>query len=100
MCVCARKPSYDSSLTDSQWATIEPLLPVRDPRRAGRRLKFPQRLVRDTVLYVLVSGRAWRLVPRDLAPRCWSPPRRSPARARTRPSACGPRTLRSTPWPG
>ncbi|MFE7489258.1 IS5/IS1182 family transposase, partial [Kitasatospora sp. NPDC057541] len=31
-------------------AVIEPLLPVRDPRRAGRRLKFPRRLVVDTVL--------------------------------------------------
>ncbi|MFF2951462.1 transposase, partial [Kitasatospora sp. NPDC057965] len=71
MCVCVCKPSYDSSLTDAQWAVIEPLLPVRDPRRAGRRLKFPRRLVVDTVLYVLVSGCAWRLVPHDLAPCRW-----------------------------
>ncbi|MBD0688832.1 hypothetical protein BG452_05400 [Streptomyces sp. CBMA123] len=47
---------------------IEPLLPMRDPRRAGRRLKFPRRLIVDTVLSVLVSGCAWRLVPHDLAP--------------------------------
>ncbi|MGW4696118.1 IS5 family transposase [Kitasatospora cineracea] len=68
MCVCSCKPSYDSSLTDAQWAVIEPLLPVRDPRRGGRSLKFPRRLVVDTVLYVLVSGCAWRLVPHDLVP--------------------------------
>ncbi|WP_425557397.1 transposase, partial [Kitasatospora aburaviensis] len=55
-------------MTDAQWAVIEPLLPVRDLRRAGRPLKFPRRLVVDTVLYVLVSGCAWRLVPHDLAP--------------------------------
>ncbi|WP_182608364.1 IS5 family transposase [Streptomyces alkaliphilus] len=68
MCVCVCKPSYDSSLTEAQWAVIEPLLPVRDPRRGGRPLKFSRRLVVDTVLYVLVSGCAWRMVPRDLAP--------------------------------
>ncbi|WP_285737869.1 transposase, partial [Kitasatospora phosalacinea] len=56
MCVCACKPSYESSLTDGQWAVIEPLLPRRDPRKAGRPLKFSRRLVVDTVLYVLVSG--------------------------------------------
>ncbi|MEU3656885.1 IS5 family transposase [Streptomyces sp. NPDC032161] len=68
MCVCSCKPSYDWSLTDAQWAVSEPLLPRRDPRRGGRPLEFPRRLVVDTVLYVLVSGCAWRLVPHDLAP--------------------------------
>lgn len=62
------KPAYDTSLTDGQWAVIEPLLPQRDPRRGGRPLKFPRRLIIDTVLYVLGSGCAWRLVPHDLAP--------------------------------
>ena len=47
---------------------IEPLLPVRDPHLGGRRRKFPRRLIVDTVLYVLVSGCAWRAVPHDLAP--------------------------------
>ncbi|WP_425338597.1 IS5 family transposase [Kitasatospora phosalacinea] len=47
---------------------IEPLLPRRDPRGAGRPLKFPRRLSVDTVLYALVGGCAWRLVPHDLAP--------------------------------
>lgn len=68
MCVCTCKPGYDTSLTDGQWAVIEPLLPGRDRRRGGRPLKFPRRLIVDTVLYVLGSGCAWRLVPRDLAP--------------------------------
>ncbi|MFI6985198.1 IS5 family transposase [Embleya sp. NPDC050154] len=68
MCVCVCKPAYDSSLTDRQWAVIEPLLPVRDPARGGRRLKFPRRLVVDSILYVLVSGCAWRMMPRDLVP--------------------------------
>jgi transposase len=68
MCVCTCKPAYDTSLTDGQWAVIEPLLPKRDMRRGGRPLKFPRRLIIDTVLYVLGSGCAWRLVPHDLAP--------------------------------
>ncbi len=68
MCVCVCKPAYDTSLSDAQWAVIEPLLPVRDRRRGGRPLKFERRLVIDTVLYVLGTGCAWRLVPHDLAP--------------------------------
>ncbi|NKI44629.1 IS5 family transposase [Streptomyces physcomitrii] len=68
MCVCVCKRVYDTSLTDAQWAVIEPLLPVRDPSRGGRPLKYGRRLIIDTVLYVLGSGCAWRMVPRDLAP--------------------------------
>jgi len=78
-CVC-RPPVYDSSLTDAQWAVIEPLLPPRDPSRGGRPARYQRRLVIDTILYVLRSGCAWRLVPHDLVPwdvayrwfRCWS----------------------------
>ena len=68
MCVCTCKPGYETSLTDRQWAVIEPLLPVRDPRHGGRPLKFDRRLILDTILYVLRTGCAWRLVPHDLAP--------------------------------
>ena len=67
MCVCTRKPGYDTSLTDAQWAVIEPLLTRRDPRRGGRPLTFPRRLILDTVLYALGTGCAWRLVPHDPA---------------------------------
>lgn len=59
-------PGYPSSLTDGQWAVIEPLLPVRNPRLGGRPLKYPRRQVIDTILYVLVSGCSWRQVPHDL----------------------------------
>lgn len=68
MCVCTCKPGYETSLTDRQWAVIEPLLPVRNPRHGGRPLKFDRRLILDTILYVLRTGCAWRLVPHDLAP--------------------------------
>lgn len=71
---------YESSLTDGQWAVLEPLFPQRDPSRGGRPLRYPRRLVLDTILYVLRTGTAWRHVPHDLAPwdtayrwfRCWS----------------------------
>ena len=74
MCVCTCQPSpaassrYDTSLTDGQWAQIAPLLPVANPRHGGRRLKYDRRLILDTILYVLRTGCAWRLVPHDLAP--------------------------------
>nr|WP_222132209.1 IS5 family transposase [Pseudonocardia sp. C8] len=55
-------------MTDAQWAVIEPLLPTRSPALGGRPLVHSRRLVIDTILYVLVSGCAWRLVPHDLAP--------------------------------
>jgi transposase len=50
------------------WDVVVVHLPVRDPRRGGRPLKYGHRLVIDTILYVLVSGCAWRLAPHDLAP--------------------------------
>jgi transposase len=50
------------------WDVVAVHLPVRDPRRGGRPLKHGHRLVIDTILYVLVSGCAWRLAPHDLAP--------------------------------
>lgn len=68
MCRCTCKPSYDTSLTDGQWAVIEPLLPVRDPRRGGQPLRYPRRLVIDSILYVLGAGCSWRRMPHDLAP--------------------------------
>jgi transposase len=68
MCVCTCKPAYATSLTDAEWALVEPLLPVHDPHAGGRPLKHDRRLVVDSILYVLVSGCAWRLLPHDLVP--------------------------------
>ena len=68
MCACTCKPGYDTSLTDGEWAVIEPLLPVRNPRHGGRPLKYDRRLILNTILYVLRTGCAWRHVPHDLAP--------------------------------
>ena len=68
MCVCTCKPVYSSSLTDAEWALIEPLIPAHDPHAGGRLLKYDRQLVLDSILYVLVSGCPWRFLPHDLVP--------------------------------
>jgi transposase len=50
------------------WAIIEPLMPVRDQRKGGRPRKYGDRLVLDSIFYVLRSGCQWRMLPRDLIP--------------------------------
>jgi transposase len=55
-------------LTDAQWALVEPLLPRPHRALGGRPAVHSRRLLVDTVLYVLVSGCSWRMVPHDLAP--------------------------------
>ena len=50
------------------WRIIEPLLPVRDLRKGGAPRKYDDRLVLDSVFYVLRSGCQWRMLPRDLMP--------------------------------
>ena len=68
MCTCTCKPAYPTSLTDAEWLLVAPLFPTPDPHLGGRPLKYDRRLVCDSILYVLVSGCAWRLVPHDLVP--------------------------------
>ena len=68
MCTCTCKPAYWTSLTDAEWSLVKPLFPVPDPHLGGRPLKYDRRLVLDSILDVLVSGCAWRLVPHDLVP--------------------------------
>lgn len=60
--------AYPCALTDAMWQVVSAHLPVRDTTKGGRPLKHRHRLIIDTILYVLVSGCAWRLVPHDLAP--------------------------------
>src|SRR5512135_3589864 len=57
---------YDSDLTDEQWRLIEPLLPP--PATAGRREKHPRREIVNAILYVVRTGWAWRLLPREFPP--------------------------------
>jgi transposase len=41
---------------------------ARSARRRPAVVKYDRRLVLDSILCVLVSGCAWRLIPHDLAP--------------------------------
>ena len=50
------------------WAIIQPLMPVRDPRKGGRPRTYDDRTVLDAIFYVLRSGCQWRMLPGDLMP--------------------------------
>src|SRR5215207_2555913 len=53
-------------MSDAEWALLAPRLPP--PAPCGRLRKWPERLVADAVFYVLRSGCAWRMLPRDFPP--------------------------------
>ena len=80
MCGCGGRRRYDTDLSDAQWAVLAPLVPAPPPGRVGRPLRWCRREVLNTIVYVLRTGCAWRLVPHDLVPgktayrwfRCWS----------------------------
>ena len=53
-------------MTDEQWALIEALLP--SPRPIGRPEKHPRREIVNAILYLVRTGCAWRLLPKDYPP--------------------------------
>jgi transposase len=60
--------AYPSSLTDAEWAVLVPLLQRPATPKGGRPPKHPLRLVIDAIRYLVRSGCAWRLLPRDFPP--------------------------------
>ncbi len=60
-----RRP-YPSDLTDPEWALLEPLLASSE--RRGRPPKWPTRRIAEAVFYLLRSGCAWRMLPREYPP--------------------------------
>jgi transposase len=60
------RPGYPTDLSNEQWSLIEPLLPP--PSTTGRPEKHPRREIVNAILYVLRTGCAWRMLPRDLPP--------------------------------
>jgi putative transposase len=56
---------YPSDLSDDEWRLLEPLFP---PCRCGRPPKWPRRLLADAIFYVIRSGCAWRMLPREFPP--------------------------------
>ena len=59
-------PSYPTNLSDAEWALVEPHLPAPSP--TGRPRKHPLRTLVDAILYLVRSGCAWRLLPREFPP--------------------------------
>jgi putative transposase len=57
---------YPSELTAREWALLEPLLASSEAR--GRPPKWPAKRVADAVFYLLRSGCAWRMLPREFPP--------------------------------
>ena len=61
--------TYSSSLTDSEWEILEPLLPeVLPPKKKTRPLDWSYRDLIDGILYRLKNGCNWEDLPKDLPP--------------------------------
>ena len=54
---------YPSDLTDTQWEYIKDLIPAAKP--GGRPRRLDMRLVINAILYVVVGGIQWRMLPRE-----------------------------------
>lgn len=61
---------YSSSVTDAQWAILEPLLPAPGSTagRGGRPEKHCRRVIVDAILYIVRGGIAWRQLPMEFPP--------------------------------
>jgi len=57
---------YPTDLSDAEWRCIEPY--IASPNRRGRPRIHSLRRVLDAVFYILRSGCAWRLLPREYPP--------------------------------
>ncbi|MGH3611574.1 MAG: transposase [Pseudonocardia sp.] len=82
VCTCLSCPVHDraattpcpvypsSSITDAQWAILEPLLapPGNTGSRGGRPENHPRRQVLDAIFYLVRGGIAWAQLPRDFPP--------------------------------
>jgi len=60
---------YSSSLTDEEWAILEPLLPqILPQKKRTRPSDWSKRELIDGLLYQLKNGCNWEDLPRDLPP--------------------------------
>ena len=59
---------YDTDLTDAEWQWLHPLLPP--PAHRGRPRERNLREILNGIFYLLRSGCAWRLLPKEFGP--WS----------------------------
>ncbi len=63
---------YPTDLTDEEWDQIKSLVPApkSGKGRKGRPIKMARRRLVNSIFYVVRSGCAWRLLPKDFGP--WS----------------------------
>lgn len=61
-----QQQGYYTDVSDAEWAIIVPYLPERQPR--GRPWSHTRRAIVNAIFYIIRSGCAWRLLPRDLPP--------------------------------
>jgi transposase len=61
------KLRYPSDVTDEEWASIAPLIPLA--KRGGRKRSVQVREVLNGLMYLLSTGCQWRAIPRDLPPK-------------------------------
>lgn len=60
------RTAYKTDLTEGEWQILEPHLPMA--KTGGRPPKHSRREIINAILYVLVGGIQWRLLPHDLPP--------------------------------
>jgi transposase len=60
--------TYPSSLSDAEWAVLQPLVQRPATPQGGRPPKHPLRVIIDAIRYLVRTGCAWRLLPRDFPP--------------------------------
>jgi len=58
--------TYPTDLSDAEWECIEPRLPT--PRAPRRPRMHSLREILDAIFYIVRSGCAWRLLPREFPP--------------------------------
>ena len=61
---------YSSSVTDAEWAILEPLLPAPGSTagRGGRPEKDCRRVIVAAILYIVRGGIGWRQLPMEFPP--------------------------------
>jgi len=59
---------YPSSLTDAEWALLQPVFDPSGPRGRGRPPKHEPRELLDAIFYVVRSGGAGRMLPAHYPP--------------------------------
>jgi transposase len=60
--------TYPTSLTDAEWAVLQPLLQRPATPRGGRPPSHPLRVIVDAIRYLVRTGCAWRLLPHQFPP--------------------------------